>query len=130
MNFSFSRRSMIICAYLGTAVCGLNGYAARVDAQSEGAPAEGHPETGSVSTMQDANSAADEEIRKRVQAALHSDPYFYDAHVTVSVEKGDVVLRGFVSSDWDLRDAIRIASKAAGERRVIDNLSIKVGGHR
>jgi osmotically-inducible protein OsmY len=40
------------------------------------------------------------------------------------------VLRGFVSSDWDLLDAIRIASKAAGDRRVIDDLSIELGGRR
>jgi osmotically-inducible protein OsmY len=39
-------------------------------------------------------------------------------------------LRGFVTSEWDLRDAIRIASKAAGDRRVVDNLSIKLGGSR
>ena len=65
-----------------------------------------------------------------MKAALHSDPYFYDRYVTVSVEQGAVVLRGFVFSDSDLRDAIRIASKAAGDRRVIDNLSIKQGGRR
>ena len=65
-----------------------------------------------------------------MQNALHSDPYFYDEHVAVSVENGDVVLRGFVSSEWDLRDAVRIASKAAPDRRVIDNLSVKLGGSR
>jgi osmotically-inducible protein OsmY len=69
-------------------------------------------------------------LRKRVQAALHSDPYFYDEHVTVSVENGVVVLRGFVFSDWDLRDAIRIASRAADARRVVDDLSIEMGGRR
>ena len=72
----------------------------------------------------------DEELRKRVQAALHSDPYFYDEHVSVSVENHVVMLRGFVFSDWDLRDAIRIATRAAGERRVVDDLSIEVGGRR
>jgi len=73
---------------------------------------------------------SDGELTKRVKAALHADPYFYDKHVTVSVEQGAVVLRGFVYSDWDLQDAIRIASKAAGDRRVVDNLSIKEGGRR
>ena len=73
---------------------------------------------------------ADEKLKKRVMVALHSDPYFYDRHVTVSVENGAVVLRGIVASDWDLRDAIRIASKAAGDRRVIDNLAIELGGGR
>jgi osmotically-inducible protein OsmY len=73
---------------------------------------------------------ADEKLRKRVKQALHADPYFYDRHVTVSIEGGVVVLHGFVSSAWDLQDAIRIASKAAGDRRVIDKLSIELGGGR
>ncbi|MDB6086240.1 MAG: hypothetical protein JWN43_4121 [Gammaproteobacteria bacterium] len=75
-------------------------------------------------------SAADEDLRKQVQSALHGDPYFYDQHVTVSIENGNVVLRGFVASEWDLRNAIRIATKSAGGRRVIDNLTIKQGGLR
>jgi osmotically-inducible protein OsmY len=65
-----------------------------------------------------------------VQAALRADPYFYDRHVTVSVDKGAVVLHGFVFSDWDLQEAIRIAGQAAGDRRVIDDLSIQQGGRR
>jgi osmotically-inducible protein OsmY len=75
-------------------------------------------------------TVADLQLQDRVEEALISDPYFYAAHVTVSVEKGNVVLRGFVFSDWDLRDAIRIATKAAGGKRVIDDLTIEVGGRR
>jgi osmotically-inducible protein OsmY len=81
-----------------------------------------------VSETQVADSMTDDELSKRVQAALDSAPYFYDEHVSVSVENGNVVLRGFVFSDWDLRNAIRIASRAADERLVVDNLSIKLGG--
>jgi osmotically-inducible protein OsmY len=81
-----------------------------------------------ASAAQGADSVIDEELSKRVQAALDSAPYFYDKHVSVSVEHGNVVLRGFVLSDWDLRSAIRIASRAADEMRVIDDLSIKLGG--
>jgi hypothetical protein len=77
-----------------------------------------------------AAAATVQEAAEHVQAALQSDPYFYGAHVTVSVEGDSVVLNGFVFSDWDLRDAVRIARGAAGGRRVIDNLSIKVGGRR
>ena len=54
--------------------------------------------------------------------ALHTDPYFYDAHVSVSIENGAVVLRGFVFSEWDLHNAVRIATKAAGDRQVINSL--------
>ena len=75
-------------------------------------------------------SIPDADLRDSVQYALHADPYFYDGHVEVSVDHGVVHLRGLVFSDWDLRDAIRIASKAAGDRRVVNNLTLVEGGRR
>jgi osmotically-inducible protein OsmY len=75
-------------------------------------------------------SAEDEAVRQRVVHSLQQAPYFYDGHVTVSMEKGAVVLRGLVFSDWDLRDAVRIATRAADGKRVIDDLSIVQGGRR
>jgi osmotically-inducible protein OsmY len=69
-----------------------------------------------------------EAIRQRVANALRADPYLYDRHVTVSVEEGRIVLRGFVFGDWDLRNALRIARQSAGGLTVVDNLSIKEGG--
>jgi hypothetical protein len=80
--------------------------------------------------MQGGDSALDEAIRNRGSSAPHTDQYFYYEHVTVSMESGNVVLWGFVFSDWDLLDGIRIARAAACHRRVIDDLSIKVGGRR
>jgi hypothetical protein len=77
-----------------------------------------------ASVAAEAQPAADAQLQQRVQTALHSDPYFYDAHVDVMIENGNVVLRGIVFDDVDLRAAIRIASQAAGDRRVIDDLSI------
>jgi osmotically-inducible protein OsmY len=93
-----------------------------------GALALGGVATQAASRQSDTD--ADAQLRERVQAALHADPYFYDAHVDVSVENGNVVLRGLVYGDWDLRDAMRIAGKAAGNKRVIDDLSIVTGGRR
>jgi osmotically-inducible protein OsmY len=77
---------------------------------------------------QNALAPLDEKLRKDVQAGLHASPYFYDRHITVSMENGSVVLRGFVFSDWDLRQALSIARKAAEDKTVIDDLSIKEGG--
>jgi osmotically-inducible protein OsmY len=77
-----------------------------------------------------AYSIPDADLRDSVQYALHADPYFYDGHVQVSVDHGVVHLHGLVFSAWDLRDALRIASKAAGDRRVINNLTIVQGGRR
>jgi len=121
MNTS-KRRIWIMGAYLGPVLLGLGGFAARVDAQNAAAPVP-------AAAAQAADSPSDE-LRKRVAAALHADPYFYDEHVSVSVEKGAVVLRGFVFSDWDLREALRLAKSAAGDSTVVDDLSIEVGGRR
>lgn len=70
-------------------------------------------------------SAADEQLADTVQAALHADPYLYDKHIEVSIEHGDVALRGFVADYEDLINAKKIAIKAANGRRVVDFLSIK-----
>jgi osmotically-inducible protein OsmY len=83
-----------------------------------------------VGAYEERASAADQQLKNDVDNALGSDPYFYGAHVSVSVRNGTVVLRGFVFSDWDLRDAIRIATRAAGGRRVVDDLTIEVAGRR
>lgn len=127
-----SRRKPILVnfAFLGSTAFGSAGFAARAGAQNVEAPALNQSASLTAPSTLGAESNADENLVKRVKDALHSDPYFYDEHVTVSVEKGVVVLRGFVSSEWDLRDAIRIARIAAGDRRVVDNLSIKLGGSR
>ena len=130
MDISRQKRVLILCAYLGPVVCGLGGFATPAGAQNAVSPPASQSYSAAVPATPGAAVLPDGELEKRVKAALHADPYFYDKHVTVSVEHGDVVLRGFVFSDWDLRDAIRIASKAAGDRRVIDNLSIKQSGRR
>ena len=134
MSTSSKRRMLVLCTYLGPVAFGLAGFAAPVGAQNAVTPAvtQSDPITAAtaLSATQGANSVTDEELRNRVQAALHSDPYFYDQHVGVSVEDGVVVLRGFVFSGWDLRDAMRIASRAADGKRVVDDLSIEVGGRR
>jgi osmotically-inducible protein OsmY len=59
---------------------------------------------------------------------LRADRYLDDEHIYVSVENDVVTLRGLVFDDWDLRSAMRIARKSAGDRLVIDDLSIEEGG--
>jgi osmotically-inducible protein OsmY len=132
MNILSQKRNLIICGYLVPVVCGLGAIATRADAQNAAVPpisGSGYVAASTAAlTTQAAAQPADENLRNRVTTALHADPYFYDQHVTVSVEKGSVVLDGFVFSGWQLQDALRIARKAAGNTRVVDNLDIKLGG--
>jgi osmotically-inducible protein OsmY len=130
MKISYKKLILVNCAFLGSIAFGSVVFATQAGAQNAGAPALNQSAFVTAPSTQSADSAAQEELENRVKDALHSDPYFYDRHVAVSVENGAVVLRGFVSSEWDLRDAIRIATKAAGDARVVDNLTIKLGGSR
>lgn len=97
---------------------------------SNSAASQGLPATDAVQAAQEHATTTDQQLQLKVENALRSDPYFYDTHVDVLVENGNVVLHGFVLSEWDLRDAIRIATKAAGGRRVIDDLTLELGGRR
>jgi osmotically-inducible protein OsmY len=114
MNISSKRHNLIIGAYL-VLLAGLGGIATQAVAQNASVAA---------SATQTANQSADEELMNRVKTALHDNPSLDDAHVTVSVEKGSIVLDGFVLDSQDLIDALRVARKAAGNARVVDNLSI------
>jgi hyperosmotically inducible protein len=81
-----------------------------------------------VTAKRRADAAADETMKGHVAAALRSDPFFYDEHVTVTISNGVVTLQGMVFDDWDLRNAMRIARKIPGVRRVVNDLEIKLGG--
>ena len=124
---TFSRTRVLVCACAAGIVGGLGGGTECSAHSVRTAPPPNGTATPAPVT-QDTGPTTDEDLRNRVQRALHADPYFYDTHVIVSVEHGAVVLRGFVMSEWDLNNALRIARKAAGDRKVIDNLSIKEGG--
>ena len=125
MDIANKKRSLVIL--LGAVVYGTAAFAGSASAQNAAAPVVSQSDSTAVAPAQGA-SMTDEELRKRVQAALHADPYFYDRHVKVSIENGAVVLHGIVFSDWDIRDALRIARQAADQRLVVDDLTIEQGG--
>ncbi len=74
---------------------------------------------------QRAPAGSDSDVATRVKKALHSDAYLYDKHVDVAVESGNVVLNGFVEDNRQLLDAADIATATAGDRKIINRLSIK-----
>jgi osmotically-inducible protein OsmY len=99
-----------------------------VSAGDQAVPAVGRLEAIVVTAKKRSDPVADEVVTLHVATALHSDPYFYDAHVTVTVSNGVVTLSGIVFDDWDLRDAIRISRRIAGVKRVINELEIHQSG--
>ena len=86
----------------------------------------------STGSQQMAAPSADGDLAARVKQALHSDPVLFDKHIDVSVDKGKVILKGFVSSTQSLQKALHAATGAAGGHEVVNNLTIKDegdGGH-
>lgn len=77
------------------------------------------PSSASQATGADSSAAA------KVKTALNSNPTFDGKHVDVAMDQGNVVLSGFVQSSEALQEATRIATKAAGDHKVVNRLSIK-----
>ena len=80
--------------------------------------------SGEPESPAQAPAASDAELAARVKAALRAAPDVNDTHIDVSVENGNVVLTGLVEDNRALLDALEIAKRAAGGRKVIDGLSI------
>ena len=119
----FTVKSELLAAALVSAVSGFD-YRVEAGAQSE----PDQSDAGVVSALANSSVTKSEQLRNRVVAAMHVDPYLLDEHIEVTVAKGAIVLRGFVLSAWDLREAVRVARKVAGDTPVVDELSIKEGG--
>ena len=119
----FTLKSELLAAAL---VCAVSGFSCRVEAQTR--PAPDQSEAGVVSALTNSSVTRSEQLRNRVVTAMHVDPYLLDEHIEVTVAKGVIVLRGFVLSAWDLREAVRVARKVPGATPVVDELSIKEGG--
>jgi osmotically-inducible protein OsmY len=81
-----------------------------------------------VTAQRQADAEADEKVRGQVESALHSDPFFNDEHVTVTIKDGVVTLQGIVFDEWDLRAVKRIARRIPGVKRVVNDLEVKLGG--
>lgn len=86
----------------------------------------------SMAHAQNAPSAGDtsqtssgSDMAARVKQALHAEPGLSDKHIDVSMEKGKVVMKGFVNSAGDLQRAVRAANKTAGAKNVVNDLKIK-----
>jgi osmotically-inducible protein OsmY len=68
---------------------------------------------------------SDAEVAARVKQALHSDSVLESKHINVEVQHGDVVLKGFVQDSRDLLLATQVATKAAGDRKIVNNISVE-----
>jgi hypothetical protein len=127
MAFLSANRNSFIKALLGAILAGWVYWSTPAGADPLGAAAVDHLDPIVVTAKKRQDRVADEVLTKNVQVALHSNPYFNDEHVTVTIKNGVVTLEGIVYDDWDVRTAIRIARKIAGVRRVVTDFYVPDG---
>jgi osmotically-inducible protein OsmY len=89
---------------------------------------------GTISTAahaQDSSSAyanqrgSDAEVAARVKDALQSNATLDSRHIDVAVEDGEVHLKGFVQDPRTLLAAYQVATEAAGDHKIVNELIIK-----
>ena len=76
----------------------------------------------------EAQQQADNETANRVQFALNADKELFARHITVRADDGIVVLGGYVWTQPELLEAIRIAGLVPGVAKVVDRIEIDRGG--
>jgi len=117
MSLFCRTRITVLHAGIAAAVLGLSALSA-----TAGAPQDSY---ASSASGQQAPAGSDAALLERVKKALHSDSALDDRHIKVAVESGNVVLKGFVQDNRALIAAGQAATQAAGDHKVVNNLTIK-----
>jgi len=76
----------------------------------------------------EAERQADKETVDRVLAALNADQELYAQHINVHADRGKVRLSGYVWTQPDLQEALRVAGLVPGVTGVVDDLELERGG--
>ena len=109
---------------LGLILSAFSGYSTTATANESSETMADAANVIAVSAKRASLDAADQEVNKRVEAALDQAPYLYAQHVTATTRDGIVTLQGMVGSASDLQDALRITSRVNGVKDVVDELEI------
>jgi osmotically-inducible protein OsmY len=68
---------------------------------------------------------SDADVAARVKDALRSNATLDSRHIDVALEHGEVHLKGFVQDNRTLLAASQVATKAAGDHKIVNELIIK-----
>jgi osmotically-inducible protein OsmY len=120
MWLSSRPRQYLVAVGIAAAILGASALSGRAYAQ------DSYAQDSSASSG-DQRTTAGADVATRVKAALNADATLDSRHIDVSMEKGNVVLTGFVQSANGVTDATRIAMKAAGTHKIINKLTVQQG---
>jgi osmotically-inducible protein OsmY len=71
-----------------------------------------------------AQRQTDAVLKRKVEQALHDDPYIFADHMSVVTENGIVRLQGIALDLNDLRQALALARRIAGRRHVVNEMEL------
>jgi hypothetical protein len=115
MAVRHNRSDSFAALLLGVAALGVS---PALRAQAAPPPADKPPLEIVISAARERDAA----LAAKVEQALQNDPYLFTDHVSVSAENGVVRLEGVVTDPFEMRQMLRIARRAAGKRRVINEI--------
>jgi osmotically-inducible protein OsmY len=103
------------------AALGVAGLAASPSASGQTPVTPSHEESPEEVVV-NATRVADEALTAKVVQSLRADPHVFADHVSVETENGVVRLRGIVFDTFDLQRTLLLARRAAGKRRVLNEI--------
>jgi len=103
-------------------VLGVAALAARPPAAAQAPSTPSRQEASPEEVIVSATRLADEVLTAKVVQVLKDDPYIFADHISVGTENGIVRLQGVATDANDLRRAWFLARRAAGKRRVLNEV--------
>jgi hyperosmotically inducible periplasmic protein len=82
-------------------------------------------QTGSANSQ--ANGESSDQVKKDIQTAFTNEPTLSSSNVTVDATADTITLSGSAPSEKDRDEARRIAQSFAGNRKIVDNISVSGG---
>jgi osmotically-inducible protein OsmY len=93
-------------------------------AQAQAPAVERHAEPPREEVIITATRQSDAVLTAKVEQALKDDPYIFAEHMSVVTENGIVRLQGIALDVNDLRQALTLARRIAGRRRVVNEIEL------
>ena len=93
----------------------------RTEGGSEGA-SEGASNTGTTQSGTEGGMVSDTAITAKVKSALMADSKVKSTDIHVETDKGEVILSGFVDSEAQVDQAIKLANNINGVKKVTNKM--------
>lgn len=117
-------RSMTLLATAVVSVVLLSACQQRPEGSSSGS-SSGASSTDTTSSGSERSVTSDTAITAKVKSALLADSKVKSTDINVETNKGEVILSGFVDSDLQMDQAIKVAGTVDGVKKVTNKMKAR-----